>query len=264
MLAILGLDGGTWFWIEKHLEHLPTFRALLDVCDFGVLECNVSPIATVPSWPTIFTGLSPQEHGIFNFLEGEEIAAALEKLPWIWKRFARPAVLSIPISRPPICVNAEMANWRDVVWPGLDLGRIFEGHEWLTRKSLEVLKEKPELFIVVLPILDRVSHHYMMNEQIIRDAYVRMDESLSRLRPFFAGGDFLLVSDHGMAPCRKALKFGWKAWPGGIPADQKARLNPEGGCHSPYGVIIGNRGACWKVTEVYDLLLANYLGKGEC
>lgn len=66
-LVVFGVDGGSWGLIDPLIEagHLPAFRELVESGQRGPLE-SVEPPLTAPAWQSIFTGLSPAEHGVFD------------------------------------------------------------------------------------------------------------------------------------------------------------------------------------------------------
>jgi len=61
---LIGLDGVPLNLIEKFKSELPTFNKLLKY--YGNLS-SVIPAHSPPAWVSIFTGLDPGQHGIFDF-----------------------------------------------------------------------------------------------------------------------------------------------------------------------------------------------------
>lgn len=68
-LLIVGLDGGTWNYLNPLLDQgdLPTLSGLVNSGVSGVLESTMPPI-TPTAWGSIVTGKNPGKHGVFNFL----------------------------------------------------------------------------------------------------------------------------------------------------------------------------------------------------
>ncbi len=70
-LVIILVDGLDPEVIEKQLEELPNIRMLIQQGQFQRLD-SVFPPDSIPAWTTIYTGLNPGEHGIFesfNYLQ---------------------------------------------------------------------------------------------------------------------------------------------------------------------------------------------------
>lgn len=66
-LVVFGVDGGCWRALDDLLEagELPAFEALLEGGSRAVLP-SVDPPLTAPAWMSIFTGLEPARHGVFD------------------------------------------------------------------------------------------------------------------------------------------------------------------------------------------------------
>jgi predicted AlkP superfamily phosphohydrolase/phosphomutase len=65
-LLIIGLDCFEPSLVEKWLDDLPTFRALLENGAWGKLRSSHPPI-TVPAWTSMLSGRDPGELGIYGF-----------------------------------------------------------------------------------------------------------------------------------------------------------------------------------------------------
>lgn len=70
-ILIVGWDGGTWRVFRPLAEKglMPRLKDLMDRGSFGTMTSTIPPI-TPPAWTTLLTGLKPERHGIFGFLEG--------------------------------------------------------------------------------------------------------------------------------------------------------------------------------------------------
>src|SRR5215217_993159 len=74
-LIVLGVDGLDWEYVERHRELLPSLSS------WPVLSrlASVFPPDSIPAWTTIFTGVSPGDHGVIesiDYLETRPSAAA--------------------------------------------------------------------------------------------------------------------------------------------------------------------------------------------
>ncbi len=66
---IFGIDGGTWTVLEPLIERgvMPRLAALREKGAWGNLE-SVVPVNSAAAWSSILTGMPPEKHGIFDFL----------------------------------------------------------------------------------------------------------------------------------------------------------------------------------------------------
>jgi len=112
-LVVMGLDGGTWDAIDPLLASgdLPHISGVLEGGRRGVLA-SIFPPLTGPAWQTIFTGLSPGEHGVFDMTVFDRSIGRRRPLcmaDWagtpLWRRVAdlglRGGYLGIPFTYPP-------------------------------------------------------------------------------------------------------------------------------------------------------------------
>ncbi|HUU43232.1 MAG TPA: alkaline phosphatase family protein [Planctomycetota bacterium] len=70
-VLIVGWDGGTWDVFRPLAERglMPRLKQLMNRGCFGVMNSTVPPV-TPPAWTTLMTGLRPEKHGVFGFMEG--------------------------------------------------------------------------------------------------------------------------------------------------------------------------------------------------
>ena len=70
-ILIVGWDGGTWRVFGPLVERglMPNLKSLMDRGSFGTMTSTIPPV-TPPAWTTLLTGLKPEKHGIFGFMEG--------------------------------------------------------------------------------------------------------------------------------------------------------------------------------------------------
>ncbi len=66
-VVILGIDGMDNDLLSKWQQHLPVFTALRDSMP-DVKFRSIFPPDTTPAWASIYTGMTPAEHGIINFV----------------------------------------------------------------------------------------------------------------------------------------------------------------------------------------------------
>lgn len=68
-VLLIGVDGGTWSIFKPLMEKgvMPFFRQFLQEGVHADLISTPNPL-TPPGWTSLYTGRSPEEHGIFDFL----------------------------------------------------------------------------------------------------------------------------------------------------------------------------------------------------
>lgn len=74
-VIVLGVDGMDPAFVERHWDALPNLRALRDSGYFGRLRTTNPPQSPV-AWSTFITGLDPDEHGIYDFVERDPVTRA--------------------------------------------------------------------------------------------------------------------------------------------------------------------------------------------
>lgn len=107
-LIVLGIDGADWEIIERLLKdgHLPNFRHAMEHGSFGPLASTI-PALTPPAWTSMFTGVNPGKHGIFDFTQSyhgiPKLTGTEDTLvPYVWELMKeRMLVFNIPATYPP-------------------------------------------------------------------------------------------------------------------------------------------------------------------
>jgi predicted AlkP superfamily phosphohydrolase/phosphomutase len=106
-LVFLGIDGADWRIVDPLVEEgcLPNFKRLLDEGTRARLRSTVPPV-TAPAWRTIFSGVNPAKHGVFDFFrlrKGriEHTSAQDNLMPYVWDLMSeRTLAFNIPCSHP--------------------------------------------------------------------------------------------------------------------------------------------------------------------
>ena len=91
-LMIIGLDGADWAILQPYIDagELPTLAGLCAEGCHGTMRSTVPPV-TPCAWTTLFTGVNPGKHGVFDFVrsrcggEVELTSGASRKAPTIWQ-----------------------------------------------------------------------------------------------------------------------------------------------------------------------------------
>jgi predicted AlkP superfamily phosphohydrolase/phosphomutase len=119
---ILGIDGGTLSLFEALAEkgHLPNFSSLIKGGSRGKLK-SIYPAITAPAWVSFMTGLLPDKHGIFDFLDHSQqssikkvvAASSIRSVPF-WRlageQGKRVVIFNVPITYPPYPVNGVLVT----------------------------------------------------------------------------------------------------------------------------------------------------------
>lgn len=114
---IIGLDGATFDIIKPMINKdiLPNFKKLMEEGSYGNLQSTIPPV-TCPAWPSIYTGVNPGKHGIFDFVDFSKdfdsvrvISSDSLKVKAIWDYLGlagfQVGLAFLPLSYPPKKVN---------------------------------------------------------------------------------------------------------------------------------------------------------------
>ncbi|MEO8657901.1 MAG: alkaline phosphatase family protein [Bryobacteraceae bacterium] len=74
-MIVLGVDGMDPAFVERHWDVLPNLRELRDEGSFARLQTTSPPQSPV-AWSTFITGLTPDAHGIFDFVHRDAATLA--------------------------------------------------------------------------------------------------------------------------------------------------------------------------------------------
>jgi predicted AlkP superfamily phosphohydrolase/phosphomutase len=90
-LVVLGLDGADWKILDPLIREgsLPNFKHVAENGSRARLKSTVPPL-TAPAWQSIFTGVNPGKHGVFDFakVEGGQIKFTSSRdslVPYVWE-----------------------------------------------------------------------------------------------------------------------------------------------------------------------------------
>lgn len=252
-MLIIGVDSATWDVILPNLERLPNFKKLMEEGEYSTIHLNQKPWSP-EVWCSMFTGLTPEEHGHHDFVvDGEIVRREDIKAEFIWDLLDRAGVsvkaLNVPFIVPPYNFNVDFTPVAGGV--PVEQDELLEEIERVTEKALEVLRnDKPEVFILAYTALDKLSHLHW-GEPVLVDFYERVDEAIGKLIPY--DDEVLVVSDHGFCDYDAA------------PIRTLPRRTPKGeikGDHHPDAILIKKNIPC-EITQPIDVfrcIKARYLG----
>jgi len=194
-ILTIGIDGATWRVIKPNLNDLPNFKKLMTEGSSKSLFVE-DVVLSAAIWCTIFSGKSTKEHGHQKYVVDGKLQERKDiRVDFIWDILDKDhtiKALQIPFVMPPYNFNCDY----EPVGYGVssDLVELSKDTDGVASKSLEILKENPDIFIVVFGALDKVQHFHW-GEPIIIDWYKKIDEVLGRLIKY--GERIIVVSDHG-------------------------------------------------------------------
>ena len=175
----------------------------MEECDYKTVTVEETP-KSAPLWTSIFTGLRQSEHGHKDFVVGEDLQKRSDiDADFVWEKLDSTIdvkVLQVPSVIPPINFNTEYEP--EGFGISSDLDELEADRKKLIKKSKEVLEEDPEFFAVVFMQLDRVSHFYWNDKELILEWYKKMDEVLGELLEYYdfeSDEPLIVLSDHGFA-----------------------------------------------------------------
>jgi len=120
MIAIIGLDGGTFRLLESFMNGgiTPFLAGMRERGAWGVLHSTLPP-HTAPAWATFMTGKNPGRHGIYAFRPLDErvyqgefrrvVNSRSIPRPSLWELLGRAGkrvgLINVPLTYPPFPVN---------------------------------------------------------------------------------------------------------------------------------------------------------------
>jgi len=245
-MIVIGFDGATWNFIEPYLSDLPNFKAFREKYEWSALECDVRPVHSAASWTTAFSGLSPEQHGLTDFLMKKEDIKELESRKiFVWDEAEDSVVMGVPSSLPPLTKNYYDENWVKNVL-SIKAEEMFESTKHNVQECKRILStQKPGLLISIFMETDRAQHVYWTDKKQLLKHYQSCDKALGELAPFLEKEDFLVMSDHGFTNAEETRQNGW----------DKVKPNQTGG-HHPLGIAISNLEPPKKISEVAEFIRA--------
>jgi predicted AlkP superfamily phosphohydrolase/phosphomutase len=157
---VIGIDGGEWRVLRRMWRdgELPNVRRLAAQGTSATLQTayNASPVI----WTTIATGVTPQEHGITDFVvpspRGDvPISSAVRRAPALWTMLTeahrRVGVLGWWGSWPAEAINGVVVSDRALlplperVFPAAYLPKLAEDTRWARTLPFFAVNEEPEL-----------------------------------------------------------------------------------------------------------------------
>lgn len=238
-LLIIGVDGADWDYVSRRMASggLPHMAAMARDGAFGPLESTCPPLSC-PAWPTMTTGVSPGNLGLFDLTVpmgyGKRIVAGSDVgAPRMWDYVGacggRAVVLNVPVTFPPRELNGVMVagflspEGLPYTWPGHvgeELASAF-GYstrpEHSKRRQVWKLHQRKEVLLyllahnewdfamVVLSVTDWAQHDHWNDRGHIDRLFDEADAAVGEIADATAAGNVAVVSDHGFCGARRIL-----------------------------------------------------------
>lgn len=235
---LLGLDGACLSVLEPLFDEgrLPTLERVFGRGTVGELESQIPPW-TPSAWPSMYTGVNPGRHGVFDFMRFDgydwDLNDRTHVREWaLWelldKRGLTSVVVNVPMTYPPrefdgALVPGYTAPESPTCHPeGLltelreELGayRLYapesssdrERTEWyrrLTRMRGEAFRYltrrfEPEFGFLQFQQTDTVFHEQPENGEAIREVFTAVERELEQIVAEFDPNTIIVASDHGI------------------------------------------------------------------
>jgi len=124
-IFVIGIDSATFDVIRPWLQDnkLPNLKSLVDNGCSGILESTIPPLSPV-AWTSLYTGVNPGKHGIFDFLEKLRTGPGInfqnrsncKALP-LWHHLNRAGIktgmVNVPMTFPPDHVDGFLISGLD-------------------------------------------------------------------------------------------------------------------------------------------------------
>jgi len=121
-VMMIGLDAASIDFILASLPSLPNLRRVIETGVLRRLRSRTSELFPAASWPTLYTGVPPGEHGVYYHLQWDPAAMRLRQISdWLYcepfwceleRRGIRVVALDVPMSWPSRLTHGlEVTDW---------------------------------------------------------------------------------------------------------------------------------------------------------
>lgn len=240
-IGVIGIDGADVDEVNRLIGRgrLPNLEALSYDDQAHRVQTHL-PAMSASIWTTYVTGVSPGQHGIFDFFDVGSVTKLKTSrhvtVPRIWDMLSsdgkRCLVINVPLTYPPeqlngIMVSGVMSKHNDGdVWPEeyketiqpytveppLDFESVIGG-DIITQMDNAFTRRASafaslfelgnfDFFFVVFNLLDRGGHYFYGERELIR-MYENVDALVGEIMEMCPGWDLLVLSDHGFRSVEK-------------------------------------------------------------
>src|SRR5262245_11580782 len=121
-VLMIGLDAASIDFMLASQSSLPNIRRLLETGSLQRLRSRTTELLPAASWPTLYSGVPPGEHGVYYHLQWDPEAMRLRQISdWLyvepfWAALERPGLrvvaLEVPMSWPSrLTTGLEVTDW---------------------------------------------------------------------------------------------------------------------------------------------------------
>ena len=241
-LLMVGLDGACLPVLERLFEFdaIPTIERLVGAGPAGSLQSQLPPW-TASAWPSIYTGVNPGKHGVFDFLafdgyDWDVVNATHVRARPIWELLSEHGytsiVVNVPVTHPPrafdgalipgmtapedpAChpagllaeIEAEIGPYRIYPQSGPEPNGSIDSYERTVVQrgaATRYLLDQfaPDFAFVQFQVTDSVFHERPGERGAIEAVYRAVDRELERILSQTTPETTVLLSDHGIGPVR--------------------------------------------------------------
>ncbi|MXR40351.1 phosphodiesterase [Halobaculum sp. WSA2] len=237
---LVGIDGASWSVLDPLREEgvVPTLGSLFARGAVGDLESQLPPW-TPSAWPSLYTGVNPGKHGVFDFLKfdgydwdlvdrGDVHEYALWEL--LDQRGLRSVVVNVPVTAPPrpfdgalvpgyiapedpTChpegtmadLRSDIDDYRVYAPPDVTGDEQIDWYERLTRMRGAAFRRladeyDPHFGFVQFQQTDTVFHERPTDERAVRTVFSAVDDEIGRILDVCDPDTVIVASDHGIGP----------------------------------------------------------------
>ena len=237
---LVGIDGGSWSVLDPLIDAgvVPTLGSLFDEGVSGDLASQIPPW-TPSAWPSLYTGVNPGKHGVFDFLRFDGYDWDLvdrtnvhEHALWelLDQRGLTSVVVNVPVTGPPrpfdgalvpgyvspeepAChpegllddLRDELSDYRVYAPTDADGDEAIDWYEQLTRMRGAAFRHlarehDPHFGFVQFQQTDTVFHERPEDAAAVRTVFSAVDDELSRILDDCDPDTVIVASDHGIGP----------------------------------------------------------------
>ncbi|QCQ77266.1 phosphodiesterase (plasmid) [Haloferax mediterranei ATCC 33500] len=236
---LVGLDAACLPVLRPLFEEgeIPTLHSIFSTGTYAPLESQIPPW-TASAWPSLYTGMNPGKHGVFDFLSFDGYDWSVVNGSHIRERTLwevldyhgySSVVVNTPVTHPPRPFDGALvpgytapenpqghpAGILDEVRDAIGEYRVYPrdpspDDEKESKRYCDLVKMRgeafqylvdrfePEFGFIQFQQTDTVFHERPGDLELVRDIYVEVDQQLEAIFDAYRPENVLVVSDHGM------------------------------------------------------------------
>lgn len=201
---------------------LPNFQKIIEDGVYSELQVTIPPV-TIPSWPCLFSGISPEDlnyywfdhpkNGLFNsnfwksksIFSMEDIKHFIINVPGTYPAWKiNGEIIAGMLSPYPNCYPDSIKNELNDDWiiDGKSIQECFKAFKIKKNLFLKKLNQNFNLLTFVIRLLDTLSHHTKLDWKIVKNylnlGYIKIDQFLGEIIENHEIDNIMIISDHGL------------------------------------------------------------------